>query len=493
MRASLFFAFAVGLATSLTACSGAIRDKVKGGRQTSSSSSSGSSPTQVTKQQEQKKIQLVADGLVVMERMQLSKNKLFDLQDKLPATDADLQNVSEYLDTLSSIAGDIEKDAAAMQAIAEAYGAMPKGTGGESQPNLQLLDAAADDQKVNAQILARRIFRTASAIMAAFKSDTSNCQSTNPAMTARVEPLFMQGRDNCAAAAPQLEPPPQNGFLNLLSLIRSVIQYLLSALQFMINSTVLSFLGGSPSAQLLTNRAGGDVLHASKTMAIFWGPSWATDTSDKINGIDQFFNAFGGSRFAGTSNEYYDASGHVTSESHHFGHVIDISAPPEGALSNGAAVAEVCKMTNNQPDPSAVYFIYTSTGAGKVDYCAWHTWGTCPNLAPVLVAYEPNPDSTSNCNQGDTSSGHSSGLASLVQTSAHELIETTTDPRVASWGDFKGDENADKCMWHFPPIDNGLSTLADGSKWKLSMTWSNEAFKAGTGEPNDKGFRGCIY
>ena len=30
---------------------------------------------------------------------------------------------------------------------------------------------------------------------------------------------------------------------------------------------------------------------------------------------------------------------------------------------------------------TGVYFIYTSTGAGHVSYCAWHSWGTCSNGA----------------------------------------------------------------------------------------------------------------
>ena len=482
---------AVVLAISLTGCNGAWKQMTKGSRTSTSGSESSNGPS--PQQQEQANTKLTSDAMGAVDRLLVSRSKLLDIQDKLPATEAELQNVPEILDSLSAIATEVDLATQALEAIAKVYGTVPAEAGsGAAKLRLELLDPTGDATNDRAQNLARSAFNTATNAAAKFKVDTSDCDSVNPAVTARISVLFADGRDHCASAAPQLEPPPQNGFLNLLFLIKSVIQYLLSALIFVINSTVLSFLGGSDSAQLLFNRTGGDVLHSSKTVAIFWGPTWQNDTSDRISGIDQFFTNFGGSRNAGTANEYFDAGGNVTATSTYFGHLMDASAPPNTALTANEIVAEACKMTNNSPDPNAVYFVYTSTGAGKVDFCAWHTWGTCPNLAPILVAYEPNPDGAP-CSVYDPKSGHSPGLSSLALTSAHELLETVSDPRIASWGDFKGEENADKCAWRFPPVDDGLSTLSDGSKWKLQMNWSNAAFKAGTGEPNKDGRKGCIY
>src|SRR5437879_4343745 len=77
------------------------------------------------------------------------------------------------------------------------------------------------------------------------------------------------------------------------------------------------------------------------------------------------------------------------------------------------AVAEACKVTNNNPDPNGVYFLYTSTGAGHVNYCAWHSHGTCSNGAPVQVAYMPNIDGIAGCDPGSTTS-HSQGLSALA-------------------------------------------------------------------------------
>jgi hypothetical protein len=252
----------------------------------------------------------------------------------------------------------------------------------------------------------------------------------------------------------------------------------------------------------LMNYYGGGVLVTDKTMAIFWGSEWNTAgwAGDKITGIDQFFTNFGGSEYSTTGDEYYQsASGiktHVTSGSTYLGHVIDASSAPTKALTTTTAVAEACQITGNNPDPNALYLIYTSTGAGNVNYCAWHSWGNCSNGAPIQVAYMPNLDGIAGCDPVDTVTGHSQGLAALANVTAHELMETITDPRGRSWFDRSGNENGDKCAWAFPVTGsnpNGLSTLTDNSQWKLQMEWSNAAYTAGTGLPNLSGQRGCIY
>jgi hypothetical protein len=238
----------------------------------------------------------------------------------------------------------------------------------------------------------------------------------------------------------------------------------------------------------------GNVLRSNFTAAIFWGSPWsnASFASDKISGLDTFFNGFGGSSYAKTGNEYYDLSGPITSTSVYLGHVIDTSAVPNRALKVSAAVGEVCKITNNNPALDTTYFIYTSSKAGNVNYCAWHSWGKCSNGAPVQVAYMPNLDGIAGCDPQDSASGHSQGLAALANVTAHELLEAITDPRGAGWYDSSGEENADKCAWSFPTA-GGLSTFYNGSKWKLQMEWSNAAYTAGTGLPNRSGQKACIY
>ena len=245
--------------------------------------------------------------------------------------------------------------------------------------------------------------------------------------------------------------------------------------------------GGAGGSTLMTSH-GGTVLTAVKTKAIFWG-NWS-NPGDKISGLDSFFSGWGNSGMAGDSTEYSGTNGQVTATSTYLGHAFDTSTPPRKALSTNSAVAEACKITGNNPDPGAVYFIYTSTGAGHVNYCAWHSWGTCSNGALVQVAYMPNIDGIAGCNPGAPASlGQSEGLSALANVTSHELSEAVTDPRGAGWFDSSGAENGDKCAWAF----QGLETLSNGSKWYLQGEWSNAAYTAGTGYPNRNGEPGCLY
>ena len=252
-----------------------------------------------------------------------------------------------------------------------------------------------------------------------------------------------------------------------------------------LNADRASHHGGGGSA--LLNYGGGSIIKASKTQAIFWGNEWNTASfaGDKITGLDSFFGGFGASNFSSLLTEYYGPVGtYVTTASTYLGHTIDSSAPPSKAITVNQAVAEACKITANNPDPNGVYFLYTSTGAGHVSYCAWHSWGNCSNGAPVQVAYMPNIDGIAGCDPQDTyGTGHSQGLAAVANVTSHELSEAITDPRGTGWTDSSGAENGDKCAWTF----TGAVTLKNGSKWKLQQEWSNNAYNATQGSP-----RGCL-
>lgn len=242
--------------------------------------------------------------------------------------------------------------------------------------------------------------------------------------------------------------------------------------------------GGSPNL----NFHNGPVLPASKSFAIFWGSSWTTSPGDKITGLASFFQGFGGSNFAGTNTEYAGTNGQVTTAMTYLGNTIDATQPPSKALTVSQAVAEACKVSGNNPDASAVYFIYTSTTAGHVNYCAWHSWGNCSNGAPVQVAYMPNIDGIAGCDPGGSLHGHSQGLAALANVTAHELSEGITDPRGTGWYDNSGAENADKCAWVFPSD----VTLKNGTTWRAQGNWSNARYTARTGYNNLSGQPGCI-
>jgi hypothetical protein len=263
--------------------------------------------------------------------------------------------------------------------------------------------------------------------------------------------------------------------------------------------------GGGGSA--LMSLHGGDVMPTNNTYAIWWGSQWssANFAGDKITGMERFFRGMNGSNYAGTGSEYAGVDGVSVSKTSQFQrHYYDTSSAPNKALSIAGAVAEACKATNNAPDPAGIYFIYTATGAGHVNYCAWHSFGNCATGgAPVQVAYMPNIDNIAGCDPQDdatspvhTGAGHSQGLAALANVTAHELLETMTDPRNGGWYDQGGGEDGDKCAWSFtaavPLSYTDSSNVAHPELWKLQQEWSNAAYSAGNGNLNTSGQPGCL-
>jgi hypothetical protein len=230
----------------------------------------------------------------------------------------------------------------------------------------------------------------------------------------------------------------------------------------------------------------GVVMHSTTTLPVFWGSSWSSSsfTGDKVTGLDYFYSHVAGSGYARTNSEYSDASGGVNATSISKGiDATDTSPTPSGAPSTSQVLAEVAKVTNNQPVANAYYPVYSDQPRGSAGYCAWHSSGTINGIR-VQFGFFFNLDGDPGCDpQAPTTLGHSQGLSALANVSGHELSEMLTDPQLDAWYDQRGDENADKCAWTF----NG--TVAIGSQnWKIQGNWSNAAANANSGYAN----RGCI-
>jgi hypothetical protein len=229
--------------------------------------------------------------------------------------------------------------------------------------------------------------------------------------------------------------------------------------------------GSSP--QLLFH--GGQIMATGATVtSIFWGSSWATYTGDKFSGLDSFYQGVGGTAYAGTNTEYTGTNGKVSNAVSFSGHLVDSSAAPSGAPSTSQVLAVVARNISN-PQPNGYYPVYSDQKRGHAGYCAWHSWGTI-NGVLVQFGFFFNLDGDSGCNPGDTSSGHSQGLAALGNVSGHELSESLTDPHGDAWYDSTGEENADKCAWTFSP---SLIKFKNNTQWKIQGNWSNATYTSG--------------
>jgi hypothetical protein len=234
---------------------------------------------------------------------------------------------------------------------------------------------------------------------------------------------------------------------------------------------------------------GGKIMPTTNAAAIFWGTSWANYSGDKVSGMDSWYQGFGNSNYAKTSDEYTGTNGQVGPTLTYLGHYTDTSASTGGGNA-GVILSEVCKVITN-PDPSGngYYAVYTDTPRGNANYCAWHSAGSCGGV-PVQFAYFFKLDGDAGCDPGDTSGLHSQGLAAISNVSGHELSEARTDPaNPGAWYDGSGAENGDKCAWTFGAPLVGFS---NGTQWKIQGEWSNAAYTAGTGYPNSSGQKGCL-
>lgn len=238
----------------------------------------------------------------------------------------------------------------------------------------------------------------------------------------------------------------------------------------------------------MTNH-GGPIMPSVNAEAIFWGTSWATSPGDKISGMDTWYQGFGNSNYAKTSDEYTGNNGQVGPIVNYGGHVTDTSASTGGS-NTSVILNEVCKAIKS-PDPSGngYYAVYTDTPRGHAGYCAWHSYGTC-NGTRVQFAFFFKLDGDAGCDPQDTSGQYSEGLSALANVSGHELSEARTDPASpGAWYDSSGQENGDKCAWTFGAP---LVTFSGGTQWKIQGEWSNNAYNAGTGYANSSGQKGCL-
>jgi hypothetical protein len=240
----------------------------------------------------------------------------------------------------------------------------------------------------------------------------------------------------------------------------------------------------------MTNH-GGRIMPTANIKAIFWGTSWNTASAvgDKISGVDTFYTGFSGSNYAKTSDEYTDSGGHqVGPTTTYGGHLIDTSVA-SGGSNTGVILNEVAKeITTPDPTGNGYYPVYTDVPRGNAQYCAWHSSGTVHGVT-VEFAFFFRLDGDPGCDPGDTTTGHSQGLAALANVSAHELSEARSDPNLNAWYDNQGQENGDKCAWtfHVPSVK-----FSDNTSWMVQGEWSNQAYNAGTGYANLSGQKGCV-
>src|SRR5207302_9887941 len=128
---------------------------------------------------------------------------------------------------------------------------------------------------------------------------------------------------------------------------------------------------------------------------------------------------------------YTGSNGQVGASNTSRTHVVDGSAAT-GGNNTGPILNEVCKEISNGSVPldssgNGYYPVYTDVPRGSAGFCAWHSVGTCSGQR-VQFAFFFKLDGDPGCDPGDSTTGHSQGLAAIANVSGHELSEALTDP-----------------------------------------------------------------
>jgi len=227
--------------------------------------------------------------------------------------------------------------------------------------------------------------------------------------------------------------------------------------------------GGGNTTQPPLLYSQGKLLTASTTYAIWWGPT-AKFPSDAQSGIETLLGGFGGSSYLGIAAQYMP--GGVAPTSSFATSVFDTTtAPPTHSPSTATIAAEVAHFFPS-PDKNAIYLVYTSNFP-HLSFCAWHAAAVIGGVT-TQIGYLPNTTGIAGCDPGNKFNlqNFSQGTRSLADSTAHEFMESVTDPvPVTGWADKNGQEIGDKCNFVYgsSPIDLG------GQPWQIQEEWSNAA------------------
>jgi hypothetical protein len=216
---------------------------------------------------------------------------------------------------------------------------------------------------------------------------------------------------------------------------------------------------------------GGQVQRSQKVFTIFWNPG-APFPAGYQAAINQFVHDLDGSSYYAIASQYSDGTGLIGGKVTFGGTWLDTTNPfPETALSYSDLAAEVdrAKAANGWTSDANSYFqVYTPSGivSSRGGICGLHYFSN-PAIGQILF-----PDT--GCFPG-APYPHDAVTDAAINTSAHEIMETATDPFGDAWYhiDVSG-EISDLCNFGFGARGaDGSNVTLGGHPYLLQLQYSN--------------------
>jgi hypothetical protein len=231
-----------------------------------------------------------------------------------------------------------------------------------------------------------------------------------------------------------------------------------------------SIQGGGLVGNMTYHR--GPVQHAQKIFTIFWQGNGTPFPSGYQTTINQFVRDLSVTPYYGIASQYGDSTAKINPALTFGGTWLDATnALPNAALSSVDLLAEVnrAKAANGWTNDANTYFqIYTPAGIGSTfsGICGLHyffnpAFGQILYPQPGCFPSAPYPNDSVN--------------DAAINISAHEIIETVTDPQGNGWFfQNSSGEIGDLCAWMFGArAGDGSNVVMNGHPYILQMEWSN--------------------
>ena len=217
---------------------------------------------------------------------------------------------------------------------------------------------------------------------------------------------------------------------------------------------------------------GGPVQHIQKIFTIFWIPGGSFPAGYQST-INQFVQDLNGTPYYAIASQYGDGTGTISPTLVYGGTWLDTTnAFPHTALGYGDLLAEVnrAKAANGWTSDANSYFqVYTPDGitsSAGGGICGLH-WFANPAIGQILFPQ-------TGCFPGTPYPNNSTADAA-INVSAHEILETVTDPIGNAWyfSNTAG-EIGDLCGWTFGARGvNGANVTLNGHAYVVQQEWSN--------------------
>jgi hypothetical protein len=247
---------------------------------------------------------------------------------------------------------------------------------------------------------------------------------------------------------------------------------------------------------------GGPVVHAAKVYLIGWLPTGTHFDSDpnysdtKVWTLFQtFFKGIGGTSYYNVATQYPDTTGPPLNQVTLAGSYIYTTAFPNGNQVSDTdiqnAIIDVKRINGWSACADCIFFVdlpYNITAVkGGSDFCGYHEDVT----GIVLYAVQ----SPGNCPNfwGNVPHPNSAYVDLVTDTTAHELLETVTDPLLntgkPAWYETNVmGEISDKCVFRFGAQNSDGSNISLGNPatpFVIQEQWSNNTF-------NGTAYSGCV-